>query len=459
MFSVKPVKVKKVKSKNRFINSSIPAPGTAKILKSLARNEVRSMHGQLPIVWKKAKNFNIYDIKNNKFIDFTSTIFVANIGHSNSNLKKNLIKIINSNLINTYAYPNTIREKYLSILIKFCGNGFEKAFLLSSGSEAIEASIKIIRLNAIKSNKGFGILTVSGNWHGRTMGSQLLSDNLEQSKWIRVLNKEIYHLRFPYPWLLKKLNKTSTEILNEDLKKLSENLNIAKDISGVILETFQGWGALFYPKEYVQILSRFCKKYKILLVFDEIQAGFGRTGKKFGFEHYGVRPDMICCGKGIGGGLPLSALIGKKRYLDQPGVGTMSSTYSANPISCIAGVSVIDEIRKKNLIYASYRKGLLLNKGLVKIKNKFKDLVEMVSCKGLLAAIIFKKVKKDKTKKLVGKVCEKCMQKGLLVVYTGRESIKLGPPLTISKSAIQEALSVIEDSIEEVFLIHKKKYK
>jgi 4-aminobutyrate aminotransferase-like enzyme len=452
MFSVKPVKVKKVKTKNRFINSSIPAPGTAKILKSLARNEVRSMHGQLPIVWKKAKNFNIYDIKNNKFIDFTSTIFVANIGHSNSNLKKNLIKIINSNLINTYAYPNIIREKYLSILIKFCGNGFEKAFLLSSGSEAIEASIKIIRLNAIKSNKGFGILSVSGNWHGRTMGSQLLSDNSEQSKWIKVLNKEIYHLRFPYPWLLKKLKKTSTEILNEDLIKLSKNLNMSRDISGVILETFQGWGALFYPKEYVQKLSDFCKKHKILLVFDEIQSGFGRTGKKFGFEHYGVRPDMICCGKGIGGGVPLSALIGKKEYLDIPGEGTMSSTYSANPLSCVAGITVIDEIRKKKLINASYKKGLVLNKGLIKIRNKFQNQIEMVSCKGLLAAIIFKKEEKNKIKKLVGKVCEKCMQKGLLVVYTGRESIKLGPPLTVSKSAIKEALSIIEDSIQEVFL-------
>ena len=324
--------------------------------------------------------------------------------------------------------------------------------MLSSGSEAIEASIKIIRLNAIKSNKGFGILSVSGNWHGRTMGSQLLSDNSEQSKWIKVLNKEIYHLRFPYPWLLKKLKKTSTEILNEDLIKLSKNLNMSRDISGVILETFQGWGALFYPKEYVQKLSDFCKKHKILLVFDEIQSGFGRTGKKFGFEHYGVRPDMICCGKGIGGGVPLSALIGKKEYLDIPGEGTMSSTYSANPLSCVAGITVIDEIRKKKLINASYKKGLVLNKGLIKIRNKFQNQIEMVSCKGLLAAIIFKKEEKNKIKKLVGKVCEKCMQKGLLVVYTGRESIKLGPPLTVSKSAIKEALSIIEDSIQEVFL-------
>ncbi len=447
MFNTKPIKVDKIRTKNRFINTSIPAPGTKKILSSLKKNEVRSMHGQLPIVWKKAKNFNVYDIKNNKFIDFTSTIFVANIGHSNTTLKKKIFNTINTDLINTYAYPSKIREEYLKKLINFSKNGFEKGYLLSSGSEALEACIKIIRLYSINQNKGFGIITISGNWHGRTTGSQLLSDNRNQSSWIKYNNKEIYHLRFPYPWLLKKLKKTSLEILNEDLNKLSKKIKFSKDISGIILETFQGWGALFYPKEYVKKLSSFCKKYKIILAFDEIQAGFGRTGKKFGFEHYNVKPDMICCGKAIGGGIPISALIGKKKYLDIPKVGTMSSTHSANPIACAAGIAVIEEMKKKNLISESRRKGKLLNKELLLLKKKYNHLIEYVPCKGLLGAIIFKK----NLIKYIGKVCERCMQKGLLVVYTGRESIKLGPPLTITDDAIKEAALIINDSIKEVF--------
>ncbi len=449
MFSKTPINVKKIKTRNRLIKTNIPAPGTIKILNSLKKNEVRSMHGQLPIIWNKAKNFNVYDIKGNKFIDFTSTIFVANIGHSNSFFKRKLVNSINNNLISTYAYPNKLREIYLSKLIKFCGKGFEKAYLLSSGSEALEACIKIIRLFALKNKKGLGIISVSGNWHGRTTGSQLLSDNSEQSNWIKFKNKEIYHLRFPYPWTLKKYNKTSLEILDEDLRNLSKKINISKKISGIVLETFQGWGALFYPKEYVKKLSKFCKKNKILFVFDEIQAGFGRTGKKFGFQHYGVKPDIICCGKGIGGGIPLSALIGKKKYLDIPKIGTMSSTHSANPIACAAGIAVLDELKSKNLIKASYQKGLILNKSLINLKKKFHDLIELVSCKGLLAAIIFKK--KKNINQLIGRVCEKCMQKGLLVVYTGRESIKLGPPLTISKKAIIEAVEVIDETINEVF--------
>ena len=410
------------------------------------------MHGQLPIVWNKAKGFNIFDIKSNKFIDFTSTIFVANIGHSNPTLKKNIINTLNKNLINTYAYPNKLRDEYINKLTKFCGRGFNKAYLLSSGSEAVEACIKIMRLYGLKKSKGPVIIAVSGNWHGRTTGSQILSDNLEQSKWINFKNKYTHYLRFPYPWYLKKMKKTSLEILDEDLKKLSKKINPSKDISGIILETFQGWGALFYPKEYVKKLSEFCKKNKILFAFDEIQAGFGRTGKKFGFQHYDVVPDMICCGKGIGGGLPLSALIGKKQFLDIPEVGTMSSTYSANPIVCAAGLSVLEEINQKNLIKSSLKKGIVLNKGLLKIKSNYENLIQLVSSKGLIGAIIFKENKNINISKLVAKVCEKCMQKGLLVVYTGRESIKIGPPLVISTNALKEGLDIINEAIREVFI-------
>ena len=116
-----------------------------------------------------------------------------------------------------------------------------------------------------------------------------------------------------------------------------------------MLETFQGWGAIFYPKEFVKEISKLCKKNKILLTFDEMQAGFARTGKKFGYEHYEVKPDLICCGKGMGGGVALSGVIGKKHIMDLPSVGEMSSTNSANPLACVAGISVINEIKKKIL--------------------------------------------------------------------------------------------------------------
>ena len=206
------------KTKNIDIHSKIPAPGTLKILNSLSRYESRSMQGQLPIVWKKAKNFSVYDISNNKFIDFTSTIFVSNIGHSNNRLKKYVSTAMKEDLIHSYAYINKVRELYIKKLVKFSGKNFQKAFLMSAGTEATEAALKLMRMNGqLKKKRRLGIICFEGNWHGRTMGAQLMSGNKEQKKWIGFEDKDIHHLPFPYPW------KTSEE---KSDKFLSDSLNI-----------------------------------------------------------------------------------------------------------------------------------------------------------------------------------------------------------------------------------------
>ena len=342
-------KIFKIKTKNRNIKTSIPAPGTEKILKKLKSIESRSMHGQLPIVWKKAKNFNIYDIAGNKFIDFTSTIFVANIGHSNSELIKRLKKTLDNSLLSTYSYASEIRTKYLEKLVKFAGNKFQKAFLLSAGTEAAEVVLKLMKLYGIKNNKKkLSIISINGNWHGRTMGAQSLSSDKNQNQWINN-KKDVHFLDFPYPWVLEEQKLSGADFAKKQILKIKKEkkINFKKDVCGLMLETFQGWGALFYPKDFVQYLSIFCKKNNIILAFDEMQSGFSRTGKNFGFMHYNVQPDLICCGKGMGGGLPISGVLGKKELLDLPEIGSMSSTHSANPLVCEAGNAVIDQIEKK----------------------------------------------------------------------------------------------------------------
>tara|TARA_B100000900_G_C20554728_1_gene706285 strand:- start:146 stop:1381 length:1236 start_codon:yes stop_codon:yes gene_type:complete len=408
------------------------------------------MHGQLPIVWKKAKNFNIFDNAGNKFIDFTSTIFVTNIGHSNKHLKNKLIKVLKNDFIHSYAYANSVKLKYIKKLVEISKKHFEKAFLLSAGTEATEAALKLMRLHgqSIKKKK-LGIICFEGNWHGRTMGAQLMSGNAQQKKWIGLKDKNIHHLPFPYPWVLKK-NKISPEkFLNDSIKKFKSKFNIENDICGVMLETFQGWGAIFYPKGYIKLLSKICKKNNILVCFDEMQSGFGRTGKMFGYEHYQVKPDLICLGKGMGGGIPISGVLGKGKIMDLPDVGNMSSTHSANPLSCTAGLSVLDEIIKKKIILNTNNKSQILFEMLNKIKFKNKNFISHVSGKGLIAALIFKKTKNVNI--FLKKVCLECMKNGLLVVYTGRESIKIGPPLTISKSALKEGLSILDNAISKIF--------
>ena len=451
-FSREPREVKTIRTNNREIKTKIPAPGTVEILEKLDKYESRSMHGQLPIIWDKAIDYNIFDHLGNKWIDFTSMIFVANVGHGNKYVISKVQEALNKPILGCYAYPNDIRADYLERLVKFAGPNFEKAFLLSAGTEATEAAFKLMKMNGQKIGKRKNVvIAASGNWHGRTLAAQMLSDNVNQRGWTNHEQKDIVHIPFPYPWTIE--NKDPILFLRESLQELeNKGVSLLNDVSGIMLETFQGWGAIFYPIEYIRELRNICDENKILLCFDEMQAGFGRTGKNFGYEHYGVKADLICCGKGMGGGFPISGVIGKAQVMDLPETGNMSSTHSGNPVMCAAGLGVLDEIENKNLVKESERKGQILHSKLKEVESEFPKVISGIYGKGLIASILFH-VGENKVASFqaVSIVAEKCMQKGLLVVHTGRESIKIGPPLTIPDDALIEGISIISESIQEVY--------
>ena len=451
-FSREPREVKTIRTNNREIKTKIPAPGTVEILEKLDKYESRSMHGQLPIIWDKAIDYNIFDHLGNKWIDFTSMIFVANVGHGNKYVISKVQEALNKPILGCYAYPNDIRADYLERLVKFAGPNFEKAFLLSAGTEATEAAFKLMKMNGQKIGKRKNVvIAASGNWHGRTLAAQMLSDNVNQRGWTNQEQKDLVHIPFPYPWALN--GKNPIEFLRDSLRAIEEKgVSLLDDVCGVMLETFQGWGAIFYPNSYIQELRSICDKNKILLSFDEMQSGFGRTGKNFGYEHYGVKADLICCGKGMGGGFPISGVIGKAQVMDLPETGNMSSTHSGNPVMCAAGLGVLDEIENKNLVKESERKGQILHSKLKEVESEFPKVISGIYGKGLIASILFH-VGENKVASFqaVSIVAEKCMQKGLLVVHTGRESIKIGPPLTIPDDALIEGIAIISESIQEVY--------
>jgi 4-aminobutyrate aminotransferase-like enzyme len=450
-FLRKPQKVSPVLTDFRRIQTAIPAPGTEQVLDCLDRYESRSMHGQLPLVWDRAEDFSVFDSAGNQWIDFTSTIFVANVGHSNPHVSKAIGATLNKPIYSCYAYGNEIRAQYLEKLIKFAGKPFEKAFLLSAGTEATEAALKLMRMFGQKQNKRRrGIICIEGNWHGRTLGAQMMSSNLAQRDWIGYQDADIHHIPFPYPWVL---NGSSPEaFLETGLSRLAASgIDLSKDICGFMLETFQGWGAVFYPPEFVKAIEAICRKNNILLAFDEMQAGFGRTGSAFGFQHYGVTPDLIACGKGMGGGVSLSGVLGRAEIMDLPDIGNMSSTHSANPLVCAAGMAVIEEIESRNLIDEAARKGEILFNALHELQVLYPKRIERLLGKGLIAAVLFRHPETGNADPLfTSRVAELCMQKGLLVVHTGRESIKIGPPLTILDKALLEGVSVLGEAISEI---------
>jgi 4-aminobutyrate aminotransferase-like enzyme len=186
-----------------------------------------------------------------------------------------------------------------------------------------------------------------------------------------------------------------------------------------------------------------------------MQSGFGRTGYKFLYEYYNLNPDIMCCGKAMGSGFPLSGVISNSKIMNIPKIGDMSSTHSANPIVCSAGLATLEEIKSKKLIIRSKKLGKLLEKELYKIKELFTELISIVNCKGLIAAIIFRNYKNKTGTELANLLTIECYKQGLLLVNTGRESVKLGPPLVITKSSLLKATQIIHNSIKKIKFLLK----
>ena len=223
-------------------------------------------------------------------------------------------------------------------------------------------------------------------------------------------------------------------------------MELQADVAGFILETYQGWGAVFYPPEFVHEVAATAHGAEALLAFDEMQAGFGRTGRFFGYEHYEVEPDLVCCGKGASSSLPLSFVLGRGHILDLPPVGSMSSTHSANPLSCVAGLANLQAILDARLVDKSRVDGVYFHERLAGIERE-SPLVASVHGKGLVAALITNSCGTRDAANVATEIAEECMRRGLLVVHTGRESVKLAPPLTISPSALSEGLDVLGEVV------------
>lgn len=458
-FSLEPKVVPVVSTPYRVITTKLPVPESLDIIQGLDATESRSMHGQMPIVWDRAEGFQVYDAWGNKWLDFTSTIFVANTGHGNPRILNALKKVLDKPLLHTYSYYSQERADYISYLIKHTPSQFEKAFLLSAGTEATECALKLMRMHGQKrGKKRLGIIAFEGNWHGRTLGAQMMSYNPKQKEWVGYHDPNIFHLAFPYPWV-QEAAENPEQFFEESMHSLllSNGLNPETDLCGFMIETFQGWGALFYPKAFMQAVEKFARKYGMLLTFDEMQAGFARTGELFGYMHYEVQPDILCCGKGASSSLPLSIVLGSSEIMDLPDVGSMSSTHSANPLVCAAGLANVQTIIEDGLVEKTRNLGELFITKLQDIQKAYSCHVALVAGKGLLAALHFKDAEGKPLSELATAICTRLLERGLLVVHTGRETIKLAPPLIITEDALLDGLDLIHKTIGDC--IHDQNQK
>ncbi len=237
-------------------------------------------------------------------------------------------------------------------------------------------------------------------------------------------------------------------------KALNEQGIDAESVCGVLSETYQGVNAKMWPVDYARAMRQWCDRHGALLIFDEVQAGFGRTGKWFGFEHYGVVPDLAAFGKGISGGMPLSAVAGKEAIMNLYGPGEMTSTHSANPICAAAALANIEIIEAEGLVENAARLAPILKSGLDEIQSASKGHVGRVDSVGLVGAIQFtKRGTTEPDPDVAWLVTKKCVEAGLLLfapVGVGGGAIKLNPPLMITEEALREGIDVVRQAVAQV---------
>lgn len=442
-FSIAPRDVAPVETKYRRIATQLPHPDSVPTLEKLRRFEPISMRGQPPIVWERAEDIFVYDKYGNRWIDWSSGVLVTNAGHAAPEVRKAIIEQVNSGLLHSYVFPNEERAALVECLAGVAPEGLKKVFLLTTGSEATECAIKLSRAHGIKvgGNKKIGIIGWERGFHGRTLGAQQAGGMAGQKSWI--VNEDPAIVTAPFPdgyW------QTDTSF-NAFLATLAARGMKPENVAGVIMETYQGVGPDFAPVEFVRQLSAWCKQHNVVLTFDEVQAGFGRTGKFWAFEHYGVTPDLICCGKGISSSLPISAVIGRESIMDQFGPGSMTSTHTGNPVCAAAALaSVTKIIREKMADHAAALEPVLLA-GLKQIQAKHPGVIGHVTARGLVAGMqTVKRGTKEPDHDLAHAIVERCFERGLLLfapVGAWGQTVKISPPLTIPADALREGLDVL----------------
>lgn len=443
-----PKRVSRIETPFRRIVTEFPVPQSIPILQKLHAYEPVAMRGQPPVVWDHAEGFQVYDAWGNKWLDWSSGVLIANAGHGRREIADAIARQASSKLLTNYCFPSEIRSELVERLATLLPEPLKKVFLLTTGSETVECAIKLCRSYGTKvgGRSKHVIVSYDKAFHGRTLGAQQVGGIPALKEWIVNLDPGFVQVPFPDGF------RTADNSFEAFERALREQNVEPRNVAGVIVETYQGGSAAFAPPAYMQQLRQWCSDHQALLVCDEVQAAFGRTGTLWGFEHYGIVPDLALFGKGLASSLPIAAVAGRPDVMDLQPAGSMTSTHTGNPICCAAALASIELILKENLAENARKVGGILHERLRALASRFPQ-IGTVAGKGLVAGVAcVLPGSKDPDGDLAWEVVERCVEQGLLMfspVGFGGGTVKISPPLVIHEAAILEGLAVLEEVLTE----------
>jgi 4-aminobutyrate aminotransferase / (S)-3-amino-2-methylpropionate transaminase / 5-aminovalerate transaminase len=433
----------------KIVTPTLPAEASLPILQMLRESEPFSMRGQPPVVWDRAEGFQVSDANGNTWLDWSSGVLVANAGHGRKEVREAIIAEASRPLLHTYCFPSEARARLAAKLVDIAPDAFTRAFILTTGAETTECAIKLAKTWGIRHGgpeKKY-IITYDESFHGRTMGAQLAGGIPALKDWIGDLDPSF--IQVPHPGS----NVVADKSFDLFERLLTERGIDPDSVAGVMTETYQGGNCGFMPDDYARTLRSWCDRHNVILIFDEVQAGFGRTGKMWGFEHHGIVPDIICLGKGITSSLPLAAVVGREEIMNQYGPGSMTSTHSGHPLGAVAALASIELIERENLVENARVMGERLFEGLEKIHDRHAVRFDLQG-RGLVYAFMAlrSRTTMEPDADLAFDITLRCFEAGLLMfapVGRGGGCVKIAPPLCITAEAIDEGLAVFGGIVDE----------
>lgn len=413
----------------------------------LARRERSVARGVLtahPVVAARAQGAELWDVDGNRYLDFVGGIGVLNVGHSHPSVVAAVKKQVES--ISHAAFQVLAYEPYIELAEKLnalVGEGYKSVFF-TSGAEAVENAVKIARGHTNRP----AIIAFRGAFHGRTLlGVSLTGMSQPYKQNFGPFAPEIFHIPFPNAY-----HGISTADALAALEEVFATEVMPDRVAGIIIEPVQGDGGFLpAPADFMVALREITRKHGIVLIVDEIQTGFGRTGKMFGFQHAGIEPDLVTVAKSLAGGLPLSGVVGKAAIMEAPSPGGLGGTYGGNALACAAALAVLEAFEKEDLLARGEKLAVQLSDGLKRLQQKHAFIGEVRGI-GLMLAIeiVTDRASKAPDANRAQRIVDEARKGGLLIIKCGvnRNAVRFLAPLVTSEAEMDEALRILGDALE-----------